>query len=105
MYPAGVGYRDRDGSAASSPKSQCIPDRAQGDGAWRGTRRVRHGDAGSVGRRVRHDNAESVERRVRFSVKANRIEGQSASKVRFFVTSLVQDALFREGASTECAFP
>ena len=47
----------------------------------------------------------SVERRVRFSVRADRIEGQIASKVRFFVTSLVQDALFREGTGTECAFP
>ena len=93
MYPAGVEYRDRGGSTALSPTSQCIPSRAQGNGAWRGTRRVRHGDA------------KSVEHRVRFSVKADRIEGQSASKVRFFVTSLVQDALFHEGAGTECAFP
>ena len=68
-------------------------------------RRAQHGDAKSVERRVRHDDAESVGRRVRFSVRADRIEGQIASKVRFFVTSLVQDALFREGASTECAFP
>ena len=68
-------------------------------------RRVRHGDAESVGRRVRHGDAESVGRRVRFSVRADRIEGQSASKVRFSVTSLVQDALFREGTGTECAFP
>lgn len=62
-------------------------------------------DPQGAARRVRHGDAESVEHRVRFSVKADRIEGQSASKVRFFVTSLVQDALFREGASTECAFP
>ncbi len=54
---------------------------------------------------MRHGDAESVERRVRFSVRADRIEGQIASKVRFFVTSLVQDALFREGTGTECAFP
>ena len=52
-------------------------------------RRVRHGDAESVERRVRHGDAESVGRRVRFSVRADRIEGQSASKVRFSVTSLV----------------
>ena len=58
-----------------------------------------------VSRRVRHGDAKSVEHRVRFSVKADRIEGRSASKVRFFVTSLVQDALFREGAGTECVFP
>ena len=68
-------------------------------------RRVRHDDAESVGRRVRHGDAESVERRVRFSVRADRVEGPIAPKVRFFVTSLVQDALFREGAGTECAFP
>ena len=52
-------------------------------------RRVRHGDAESVGRRVRHGDAESVGRRVRFSVRADRVEGQIAPKVRFFVTSLV----------------
>ena len=68
-------------------------------------RRVQHDDAENVGRRVRHGDAESVGRRVCFSVRADRIEGQSASKMRFSVTSLVQDALFREGTGTECAFP
>lgn len=62
-------------------------------------------DPQSAARRVQHGDAESVGRRVRFSVRADRIEGQSASKVRFSVTSLVQDALFRESAGTECAFP
>ena len=62
-------------------------------------------DPQGAARRVRHGDAESVGRRVRFSVRADRIEGQIAPKVRFFVTSLVQDALFREGAGTECAFP
>ena len=52
-------------------------------------RRVRHSDAESVERRVRHGDAGSVGRRMRFSVRADRIEGQSASKVRFSVTSLV----------------
>lgn len=68
-------------------------------------RRVQHGDAESVERRVRHGDAESVGRRVRFSVRADRVEGQIASKVRFSVTPLIQDALSREGAGTECAFP
>ena len=55
---------------------------------------------------VRADRAEGQSAsKVRFSVRADRAEGQSASKVRFSVTSLVQDAPFREGAGTECAFP
>lgn len=60
---------------------------------------------GVVSRRVRHGDAKSVEHRVRFSVRADRVKGQIASKVRFSVTPLVQDALSREGAGTECAFP
>ena len=62
-------------------------------------------DPQGAARRVRHGDAKSVERRVRFSVRADRVEGQIASKVRFSVTPLIQDALSREGAGTECAFP
>ena len=62
-------------------------------------------DPQGAARRVQHGDAKSVERRVRFSVRADRVEGQIASKVRFSVTPLIQDALSREGAGTECAFP